>query len=168
MRLSEAIRLGAMTRPQAFGALSKSRRVSGWRGLLLGQREMTTCAIGAAIEAGGIGTKPYTATADYEGWRGSKVKAGATVQVLDIPQSWENVWNSCHPCPMDCCASLVFESVSRLIPHLNDVHGWTRERIADWVESVERKQESATVEPTPAHDAVRLSVELPVASTRDA
>lgn len=39
MRLSEAIRLGAMMRPQTFGALSDERG---------------TCAMGAAYEAAGL------------------------------------------------------------------------------------------------------------------
>jgi hypothetical protein len=34
--------------------------------------------------------------------------------------------------------------VGRIIPHLNDDHRWTRERIADWVESIERERENLT------------------------
>ena len=44
MKFSEAIRLGAMLRPQAFGDLTGRRRR--WF-----KTERTTCAMGAAFEA---------------------------------------------------------------------------------------------------------------------
>ena len=97
MKLSEAIRLGAMLGPQAFGSLRTS--------------DGATCAIGAAIEA--------------NGHRGV--------------QTW---WNLMSPgCPVGCDASdQVFSTMillSATIVHLNDDHHWTRECIADWVETVE-------------------------------
>jgi hypothetical protein len=94
MRLSEAIRLGAMLRPQAFGKMFRTVR-----------GEMRSCALGAAAEA--LGESPY--------------------------DSFAPLFDAMRMCPMGCG----WTSVGSLIPHLNDEHRWTRERIADWVETVE-------------------------------
>ena len=49
MRLSEAIRLGAMLGPQAFGATFENEK---------------SCALGSALRAISITDRPWTATAD--------------------------------------------------------------------------------------------------------
>jgi hypothetical protein len=52
-----------------------------------------------------------------------------------------------------------------LITHLNDVHQWTRERIADWVATVEPADDgSARPE---AADAVREDVGSPIVPLRE-
>ncbi len=48
-----------------------------------------------------------------------------------------------------------------IVVHLNDHHRWTREQIADWVESQER-----LIEPEPA-PAVREDVDPPVVAIRE-
>ena len=101
MKLSEAIRLGAMLHPQAF------RQVQRYRDL----KVVATCAIGAAKEAG-----------------------------YPIYTLWQNL-PRCEPhsCPVaDCRYGLRRRLyLTSWIAHLNDKHRWTREQIADWVETVE-------------------------------
>jgi hypothetical protein len=82
VRLSEAIRLGAMLHPQAYGVMQQ----------MDGERVIGTCALGAAHEAG--------------------------FDILSIDNR-----------------------LASEIQHLNDWDRWTRERIADFVESCERSEE---------------------------
>lgn len=98
MKLSEAIRLGAAMKPQAFDAYFDNGG---------------TCALGAAGDALG------------------------DVHLDDnIPNTWPKEWSATEEriakagCP-ECGET---KGVSRIVPHLNDYHRWTRERIADFVE----------------------------------
>lgn len=100
MRLSEAIRLGAMLKPQHFGSLRSDDGVA-------------TCALGAAEEASG--------------------------------ERWQ-VWYGQHPACLQDTACPACTYVPRFdlnqeptIAHLNDTHRWTREQIADWVETIEQQ-----------------------------
>lgn len=114
MRLSEAIRLGAMLHRQAFGSYShidKSGRV------------FATCALGAARAAG------------YE------IESG-TLKLSQCPECGDYVWCPAFP----------------LVAHLNDIHQWTRERIADWVETIELERQPANEEAT-ATNAVAGTVD---------
>jgi len=102
MRLSEAIRLGAALRPQAYFALFDG---------------VGTCAFGAAFEA--------------NGW---------------APVRWSTGWNHADPewrRPTNLTAVHPVTQGVRLVKYiiisLNNVHRWTRERIADWVEGEERR-----------------------------
>lgn len=95
MKLSEAIRLGALLHPQTFGA---TRKYAVIRNEIVG-----TCAIGAAREAG---------------------------------YSREFSWEVTGRCPA-CEHNTTTWALPNLMAHLNDFHRWTRERIADWVETVE-------------------------------
>ena len=107
MRLSEAIRLGAMIRGQAFGFFFQD-----------GQ----SCAFGAALEA--VGT-PY----------------GAWELAADVIRDrWPWTWARVAACP-DCGES---EPVRVLIAHLNNDHRWTRARIAEWVETIEKHRPSSS------------------------
>lgn len=120
MRLSEAIRLGAMLRPQALNHFITEAGA--------------TCAFGAAFEAIG---RNIVAEADI-------LCSG------DAMQAWAI-------CDVDVLnpVSLEMDVLYSVVTSLNDFHGWTRERIADWVESIERSQEqSADAVTTPAQDAV--------------
>lgn len=128
MRLSEAIRLGAMLKPQGYTALVSSN----------GRR---TCAIGAALDACGH----------------LHVQKSS-----ELPFQWREHMAFRSPCP-DCGSDgFVYwpdEEVNlgqalTTISHLNDEHHWTREQIADWVESVERATEPAPVE-TPKEQFIR-------------
>lgn len=100
MRLSEAIRLGAMLKPQAYGPFSS----------------IGSCALRAACDAVGIHDR-------LEGLFNYSELAVHFPLLRTLHQS----------CPV--CGrrdDLMFVSY-----HLNDAHHWTRERIADWVESLE-------------------------------
>lgn len=168
LRLSEAIRLGAMLKPQAIGKW-KGRVSKGWFGT-----QETTCALAAAHEAAGL--------APIRRPKGSAVIIGARGinegrrQVLSV-ESWvlpemPSEWLTWMvvPCPsmFDRC-DLRNARLSRIIEHLNDDHRWTREQIADWVATVEAQQESAAMEPALADAAVDpgASNQL-LQSTRDA
>jgi hypothetical protein len=49
-------------------------------------------------------------------------------------------------CPVDGCAiSRIDLSANNTISHLNDYHRWTREAIAQWVESIEPQEEHEIV-----------------------
>lgn len=108
MRLSDAIRLGSMLRPQARGGFA-SVQVRGWRGWFLGERTMGSCALMAAAEA--VGRERWT-------------------DVLDIWPEWMRLK---AVCPVTGAWNSVFSVVWRL----NDTHRWTREQIADWIETIE-------------------------------
>jgi hypothetical protein len=108
MRLSEAIRLGALLKPQAFGP-------SGWKG---------SCALRAASEAVGI-LQPVHDLFLY------------TALALRFPILRH------HDVACPSCGhqdDLMFTTY-----HLNDEHRWTREAIADFVETVERSREDVAV-----------------------
>lgn len=114
MKLSEAIRLGAMLKPQTFGRISGP--VDGPRlpGDVLGLRfALGTCALGAAYDAG---------------WLRQREDVG----VHDAPMY-------CPACGQWSYADEVDALVNHIVMHLNDEHRWTREQIADWVESVEHR-----------------------------
>ncbi len=128
MKLSEAIRLGAMVKQQATGITSSPRG---------------TCALGAALEAVGRDTS--------QGW----------FPVYDIwPIACEYV---VYPGDKHTADGLMLVGSCCWI--LNDADRWTREQIADWVETVET---TLSTEPngTLNGDAVpvRPTVEVPVCS----
>lgn len=102
MRLSEAIRLGAMIRPQTY---------------FYWFHDGGSCAIGAALEA--VGAAVYS---------DCFFRTGA-------PKAWE--WSRMT---VACPACEQQDQAQEHLRHLNNVHRWTRERIADWV---------ATIEPQP-------------------
>ncbi len=101
MKLSEAIRLGAMLGPQL-------------RGRLTSRKENGSCALGSALLATG---KARTYNAVKKRW------------------PWIMDYASCPRCMSFNCR------INAVITHLNDSHEWTRERIADWVATIEAQQE---------------------------
>ena len=123
MRLSEAIRLGAMMTPQARGVVEDT--------------DGSRCSLGSAwlaaglqiheghLSGGGLGTRPYS---------------GGSHQYVVVPEGWFKLMELYVPCP-ECTAVLAgTRTISEQIPHLNDFHRWSRERIADWVELIERQR----------------------------
>lgn len=120
MKLSEAIRLGAMLKPQGAGSGSAKPHAD------------ATCALGAAIESAGL-SYDHDFTSVRERW--PFVSAVRLACPLRDERTIYQHGMVCH----------TFFAQSRqlldLIWHLNDAHGWSRERIADWVESIERQQE---------------------------
>jgi hypothetical protein len=98
MKLSEAISLGAMLSPQAFGHLEDPH----------GGR----CALGAAMHAVGQPT-------DYSEWK------------------WASRIANCPACSGTLPAIFA-------ISHLNDLHQWPRQQIAEWVSTIEPQNETAS------------------------
>ncbi len=120
MRLSEAIRLGAMLHPQTYRDY-RTRDAHGVTG---------TCALGAAEEAGFPDPMTY----------------------LHELRTW------CPGCPAN-------GPLPAVIAHLNDQHRWTREAIADWVETIEPERQPADVSAT-STNAVAQADGAPVPSLR--
>lgn len=98
MKLSEAIRLGAMMGKQAFG------RAYGANG--------SACANGAAMQAVG----------GYSIW---------------VEWPWLRTDVTCPACKLSGTTGVA-------IAHLNDIHRWTREAIADWVATIEPEEVHAS------------------------
>lgn len=106
MTLSEAIRLGAMLKPQGFRSMASYAS------------SHATCALGAAADA--LGLACGTALDLRYPWLSKRIEGcdvGGTHRCREIETLLETVW------------------------HLNDQHRWTREQIADWVETIEQQQE---------------------------
>jgi hypothetical protein len=115
MKLSEAIRLGAMLKPQCRGEFYKDGK---------------TCALGAALDASGIGDFGLKYASDddvVDRWPISDLR----IQRHGLTRTLRN-----H------------------IVRLNDSDRWTREQIADWVATIEAQNEAPTAEPTPIEAAV--------------
>lgn len=136
LRLSEAIRLGSMLRPQTRGNLYYH-----YRG------EIRSCAYGAALEAAGL--------------IAPAVNVDTSSDALDIKaeELWPVMTNAVLKCPASGRTALARTEyyydlqnardgvqVVGIIQHLNDSHRWTRERIADWVVTVEPAADPEPVE----------------------
>jgi hypothetical protein len=132
MMLHEAIRLGAMLKPQAFGTQYDGRG---------------TCANGAALDACGV----------LEDALRARTSVGFLFPITEQKTS------RCPQCGLrsDSCA----KTFGGLIAHLNDDHRWTREEIADWVQSVEEK-DNKRIESARATNAVREATGQPVLTIR--
>lgn len=123
MKLSDAIRLGAMMRPhQAF-----------W--VLFEPDTQGSCALGAAAEA--IGILDTTQRNRY-------------LPDKRVPNAWRWVLRQIDACP---ACGMGGRDGQDMITHLNNVHYWTREAIADWVESIEPRDESAAAAAVDRHVA---------------
>ena len=81
-----------------------------------------TCALGAAYAARGLFTDDHTV---------STVAVSEAFPLLDVVVA----------CPCGCAAGWR-SAVGDHITSLNDVCGWTREQIADWVERIEQQHEA--------------------------
>jgi hypothetical protein len=103
MKLSEAIRLGSMLKPQGFGILRNT--------------ELTACAMDAAFAAAGVKLGDDT-------WRWRD-------------ENWP-ILNAVIACPVCGEDGKALDFI--ISSHLNDTHRWTRERIADFVETIEPAQ----------------------------
>lgn len=123
MKLSEAIRLGAMLKPQGFGEFLFDGR---------------SCALGAAMDAGGIPDDCAT--------------------VPNLLSRWPLLATAAVPCP-ECDDKHGSQGdIHDNVTILNDAHQWSRERIADWIESIERAREpqSPAACEAPQADSVSL------------
>lgn len=121
MRLSEAMRLGAMMKPQCTGRLFTT--------------DGRSCALGAAAEAMGI-APTYT---NHVGDRIPVIEEGRW------PVEWQALLSKTVTHPSVCPSAGM--SADYIIQCLNDGRHWTREQIADWVETLEAQQAVAAVDP---------------------
>ena len=118
MKLSEAMRLGAMATEQCFEMLYDP--ITG-----------ATCAVGSVYSAIG--------------------KLGIGYKYADLRLEFPILASvDATACP-DCGDATHIRTSCALIPHLNDVHLWTREQIADYVATIEAQQDA---KPEPLEVAV--------------
>lgn len=115
-KLSEAMREGAKQRPQAFG---EYRLIEEHNGSLVS----CTCALGAAYE-GMTGELPPAPPSTL--WEDGCLVERILLRKTGISRL-DRIVSPAEPIVM----GFVFEIVSSL----NDDHRWTREKIADWLES---------------------------------
>lgn len=79
-----------------------------------------TCALGAGAEA----------------ITGERCYATDVCEILEATYGYMTVWRDCVHCPLSDGTFLYLRDA---VIHLNDEHHWTRERIADWLETEEEK-----------------------------
>lgn len=138
MRLSEAIRLGGMLHPQCVGKFFGDRERTAVTPLDRSQiRE--TCALGGAWLVAGGSSHDEVITETRSSPRGF-ARAGQRVTILDYPAEWMRVLSAVVLCPEITCPG--HGPLDGAIQHLNDDHRWTREQIADFVETIERERAS--------------------------
>lgn len=134
---SEAIREGAKLRPQAFDDPDEKTRNG------------NSCAIEAGLEA----------------IRGRYRRADSDSVYNFITLLFPYLDNRTK-CPASECGGGRFAyigSLRMLIWHLNDTHKWTREAIADWLESEEEKLGFVTVvEPECAVESAKQAHEIEI------
>ncbi len=122
MKFHEAIRLGATMTKQAHGMVMDTVPLTG---------EITaTCAIGAAIHALDLHKTNVIPPS------GSSSDGRITTMAVRMPNEFMPFLSKQHICPVPSCLMLP-EPGGRMIAHLNDGHRWTREQIADWVETAD-------------------------------
>lgn len=112
MKLSEAIRLGAMLKPQAHGHLWEDGK---------------SCAFGAACDALGIAL----CDGDWVMFALARRFPALDAAVQCPACGWWRRLRTRHEYDLE-----------DVIIHLNDDHRWKRERIADWIEGLEAAQDS--------------------------
>jgi hypothetical protein len=117
LKLSEAIRLGAMLRPQAFDGYFKD----------LGGGVIGSCAMGAALEAIGADACPFAPLEFPEEWHISQPAAHPLLRETD-------------PFRREIGSAPVIGPLAIILASLNDQHKWSRERIADYVQWLEEMQ----------------------------
>lgn len=157
MKLSEAIRLGSMLGPQAYGVLQREVSTRKWLMGLIGPLVKTTeyCAMGAAQAASGDETETRIADGTV-----ALVSRDGTARVLAVGECYTLLksareWRETMSARSECPSCKLFDDVALLIPHLNDNHRWTRERIAEFVETIERQIANEPVDGVTSRGAVR-------------
>lgn len=78
-----------------------------------------------------------------------------------IPGSWYVLLRGYFGSPCDCGLGFdpAYGYVGFVIAHLNNEHRWTRERIADWVESVEKQLAARTERAQPEQGSLIVDPE---------
>jgi hypothetical protein len=116
MKLSQAIRIGATKRPQAFKHFFYQETFND---------PICSCALGAAYE--GFGNKPEPVIEAFKVW-----------QAIDKALGEDSLhYYISSPCPKGCSHYRSGWPIGSLVSHLNDDHHMSRETIADWLETLE-------------------------------
>jgi hypothetical protein len=126
--LAEAIRAGAAIRPQATNGDCFERRP------LIEPGQCASCALGAAYESV-VG--PVQTWQEVPDW----------YEVAEeVYEAFPCISEPAPPCPEPTCQGAKVKSfhmswdardyVQNLINHLNDEHGWSREAIASWLDTL--------------------------------
>lgn len=153
MKFSDAIRLGSSLVPQCF-----DRIFTYGSGEQPPAEPTHACAIGAAMLA--LGFKDEQFGQDHIGQRWPWTDANVVPCTLkEVPAVHPDSRFSYYPlAKWTVCRNLF--SVGQYVAHLNDCHRWTREQIAEWVETQERKYDAAAGELAPM-----ISASLELAAT---
>lgn len=139
MKLSEAIRVGAKMR-------AASER--GWNDVGP-DGQVRSCALMAAAEGAGLFTIAGTAfmrgpnylePGDDNGITRYGTQPGGISSRM--PDEWLSITMSREVPPCPCSEFYVADEVTILIWHLHDMHGWSREAVAEWIETIENKIET--------------------------
>lgn len=138
MTLADAIRLGSMLKPQSFTDLleipEETVTLMGEAITVVGG--IHTCALGAALDA--VGKLPtMTEWMEFDG------------KVDDMFTCFPE-YSALVACPV----TEFVKELGSLVAELNDKHHWTRQRIADWVESVVLALPAATPREETRQEAV--------------
>jgi hypothetical protein len=132
MRLAEAILLGSVNSPQAFGEL-KDMHTQG------------TCALGAAMEAVGI-----------------EINGLSSSPYGDALKLWPYLDSLLQVCPIcGFLADPLNFSGPHMIPHLNDKHRLTRPEIAEIVRQAEDKLFPSDPTPVCIEETITLELPVP-------
>lgn len=132
MKLSEAIREGSKMHPQSD---------SGWndRGP---DGQVRTCTLMAAALAAGLyewydGQFIYGIHATEGDYSEDKRTGERPSKSVMAPAEWMVVTLALELPPCACARFGIKDEVMPIIWHLNDVHHWSREAVAEWIEIVE-------------------------------
>jgi hypothetical protein len=130
MKFSEAIRLGSLLRPQSYGSIYDGKY---------------SCALGALMEGAGIALK-----ATKRGNCTRHIQKQLHVDFFNTkcgraarqnPAYRTEASKTCPACSevisVNGAGEKCTPNITSVIIHLNNEHMWTRERIADWVQSIE-------------------------------
>lgn len=120
MRLSEAILLGALLKPQGFHQYDEAH----------------SCALRAAMEAAGIAPLTFTC------WRQEKrhyIDYAALEQRFPILQRKASEPDDLRWADDVGSSEVLHSEILHIIWRLNDTAHWSRERIADWVAEQEQR-----------------------------
>lgn len=126
MKLSEAIRLGGMMKPQGRGSHSMISLDA-------------PCALGSALQSIGKQPKKWR----WHGPAGELWLEPTAIWAMDVvADNWPFTLRRAEcPCGSHHGFCATQRTVANIIGVLNDHHRWTRNQIADWVATVEPAEE---------------------------
>ena len=136
MTVGEAIRRGSVGTTQAFGAFWRLRRT--------GSRQMGVLAWGVCIESlCALGALCYAAEITF-----NSIAEGLTISAIDRFPVLGQEFGACPVCKRKRQHLEDFQLIV-MIAHLNDIHHWTREQIADWCDEVTGDNDEMVIEVAP-------------------